>query len=158
MSRIVPFETIMHMNYDDFHTTFALWESESESVSVSVLKREKPDCLTLCDGVYADFLDWAYFNRHLLEFLSIKDMYDLAPSFYPYKKKWYMVNKKDMSYRPISQTTSPIALRRSFHVTPEEIKESFLIGEEWSGPFMVSPHVYLNEDHLRDYLTDICVS
>ena len=160
MSLFVPFATVMNMTYDQFHETFASCDSDFELVSVTnVEAQEKPVSLILCEGVYSDFLDWAYFNRHLLAFLSIKDMFDLAPTFYSHEKQWYMVNQKDMSYKHIHCSISPPVLRRST-CRMEEIQDclnALCISEEWTGPFVVSPHIYLDEKSLREYLAS-CVS
>jgi len=166
---IIEFETIMNMNYNEFNERFQLRESGYEFVSIlkgqgqgqGQGKRERDDCLSLCDGVYADFLDWAYFNRHLLEFLTLEDMRELAPSFYTHDRRWYIVNKKDRSFKNIRFSLSPPPLRRSSQITTEEINDFLdhaFIGEEWVGPFPVSPNIYLDEDLLRDYLLDLAIS
>jgi len=154
---IIEFETIMNMNYNEFNERFKLWESGYELVSILKGDREgeRDDCLSVCDGVYADFLDWAYFNRHLLEFLTMEDIRELAPSFYSHDRRWYIVNKNDMSFKNIRFSLSPPTLQRSSLITSEEIHEFLddaFIGKEWVGPFPVSPNIYLDEDLLRKYL------
>jgi hypothetical protein len=163
----LPFETVMSMDYNAFYNTFVsfldvkqggFWLGEEEH-GFSFVIIEKPNtkseqeepCLSLSEGIYCDFLDWAYYNRHLLQSFTMEDLYEMAPTFYSHERRWYLVNKKDLSYKLVSYSLSPPRLRRLSHITMEEIENVF--HEDYVGPFTVTPHIYLESDLLQEYLT-----
>ena len=164
----LSFETIISMDYNEFYNTFisfisikegGFWGGE-EYHGFSCICIEKPTsspkqeepCLFLSEGVYCDFLDWAYYNRHLLQYFTMENLYEIAPTFYSHERRWYIVNKKDLSYKIISSSLSPPRLRRLSHVTSEEL-ENLFHPDGWVGPFPVSPHIYLDTNLLQEYLS-----
>jgi len=178
MNTIMPevltlsFETVMSMDYNAFYNTFVsfldvkqggYWFRGEEEEGFSYVCIEKPiskseqeePCLSLSEGVYCDFLDWSYYNRHLLQYFTMKDLYELAPTFYSHERRWYIVNKKDLSYKLAYSSLSPPRLRRLSNVTLEEIENVF--HEDWVGPFSVTPRIYLDSSDLLQEFLSTCL-
>jgi hypothetical protein len=139
----LPFETVMSMDYNAFYNTFVsfldvkqggFWLGEEEHCFSFVII-EKPNTK----------------SEQEEPCLSLSEGYEMAPTFYSHERRWYLVNKKDLSYKLVSYSLSPPRLRRLSHITMEEIENIF--HEDYVGPFTVTPHIYLESDLLQEYLT-----
>jgi len=156
MIKNMNYETISTMSYKTFEDIFSMevlptWEKKTDTTEITNL--------VFNDGMHTDFMDWLYFNRHLLEYLTIEETKPLAPHFYAYEKNLYLVKfeMNELVYKPFVFETVP--MRRQKHITEEEmekIKEDIELAKKdpWKGPFDVSPELCKNKSLVQEYFME----